>query len=95
MAWNPDYREILEYAQQVGLSDAEFAALSSEIAAARDLPKEAMRTAIKIALAKYPQTREMVRQLASEPRGTLRGEWLSTSDWIELDAKQTEADDFS
>lgn len=94
--WNPDCNEILGYARRAGLSDSEFLALSNEITAASALPQEAMRTAMKIALAKYPQTREMVRRLASDPTtGTLRGEWLSRSDWIELDTAQTEADDLA
>jgi hypothetical protein len=89
MLWDD---EILNYARGC-LSDSEFAALSNEVNAARKLPSDAMTTAIRIALAKYPQTRKMVSQLAHDPAtGTLRGEWLSREDWIELDTTQTEAD---
>jgi hypothetical protein len=84
---------ILDYVERVGLSDSELASLRNELTAAAALPPEAMLTAVRIALAKYPQTRAMVGRLARDPRtGTTRGEWLSRSDWVELDTTQTEAD---
>jgi hypothetical protein len=78
--------EILDYAEHAGLSETELEALAAEIRAASELPPEASLTAMRIALAKYPQTREMVGRLARDPdTGTTRGEWLSRSDWIQLD----------
>ena len=78
MAWDSDYEEVLRYAEGAGLSDSELAAFTDEVRAAANLSPQERRTAIIIALAKYPQTRAMVRRPASDPSTeTLRGEWLS------------------
>jgi hypothetical protein len=96
MMWGLDVEIeiILSRAEEAGLSDSDFAALRNEITAARELPPEARVTAIRIALAKYPQTREMVKQLAHDPSMTtaLRSGWLGREAWAELDTTQTETD---
>jgi hypothetical protein len=76
--------EVMAYVRSV-LSESEGRALSKELKAAETLPPHAQDTAIAVALAKYPQARRVVRELANPMRDELRGEWLSSSDWSKYD----------
>lgn len=75
--------EILLRARNV-LDDTRYEAFAEEVKAAADLPDVAAFTHLRVALSKYPETREMVSRLASDDREQLRGEWLSKQDWRSL-----------
>jgi hypothetical protein len=95
MSWF--YEDMEMYAEEIlgyvagsmrhGLDRPSYEALANELRAAAKLPPPAAMTAMRVALSKYPQTREIVHEIIREKtdyRPPMRGEWLDMKVWESL-----------